>query len=72
MIPVGLLVTLPPPFGISTAICDNEHPILIVDPLKQQVSLGSASVPPVPYGEAWTIEQFCGLPIKEGWPDEQS
>jgi hypothetical protein len=46
-------------FGISTGISDNEHPILIVDPFEQKVSLGSATVPPVPVdGKTWSFEEF--------------
>ena len=50
-------------FGISTGICDNEHPILIVDTRNKQISFAGEKDwknPNAWYGH-WTYEEFCAL-----------
>lgn len=52
-------------YGISARIGDNEYPILIVDPDAKTVQLGNEpteSGAPLPYGHAWTFEEWCALP----------
>ena len=56
-------------FGISTALCDNEHAIIVIDPGKQQIGLASEDafknallkrkMPDL--FKSWTLEEFSGL-----------
>ena len=62
-------------FGISTGICDNEHPIVVVDCKAQEVryeeeppsiaDLGESQAPPKVL-KKWTFKEFC----KETLPED--
>jgi hypothetical protein len=55
--------------GISTTICDNEYPILIVDTRTETVTIGREGVPPIPTDRSWSFDEFAVLPLDEtGWP----
>lgn len=52
-------------FGISTAVCDNSHPIVVVDHVKQRVAFSSdtetGKVNEKNCIIAWTFEEYIGL-----------
>lgn len=59
-------------FGISTDICDNEHPILAVYPEEKSVALiakGQAYAEPQTWKPlvGWSFEAFCKLDLTDGW-----
>lgn len=47
-------------FGISTVICDNEYPIVVVNPAKQTVGFANEETPTQPYTE-WSFEDYIAL-----------
>ena len=51
-------------FGISTGICDNEHPIVVVDPNKQVIGFADEGEPTKPY-ISWPFQEFIKLKGKE-------
>jgi hypothetical protein len=57
-------------FGISTSMCDNEHPLLIVDIEKQQITIenepGTAGIEGAP--KTYTFAEYAALNRTE-WGD---
>jgi hypothetical protein len=51
-------------FGIASTICDNEHPILVVDCHKQRLGLALEKTPTQPYLD-WTFAEFCKLSVSD-------
>lgn len=49
-------------FGIATYLCDNEHPILVVDAHEQKIYLENESGARYE-GKVWTFEEFIGLDL---------
>jgi hypothetical protein len=53
-------------FGISAALCDNEHPIIHVDPAAGTVSFRPEDeIADEPSGCSWTFQEFCDLSEEE-------
>jgi len=56
-------------YGISSTMCDNEHPIIVVSCDKQKIGLATEDNPTNPYVE-WTFEAYCKLSqskLKSAW-----
>lgn len=51
-------------YGISTYLCDNEHPLLVVNAEANTVSLSAEDAPREPY-KTWTFAEFCKLEWSE-------
>jgi hypothetical protein len=52
-------------FGISASICDNEYPILVVDPANQRVRMVPPGEERQPSATGWTFEEF--VERRPGW-----
>ncbi len=51
-------------FGISTGICDNEHPIVVLDPRGLKVGFAKESAP-LDAVVSWTFVEYCALAAGE-------
>ena len=53
-------------FGISPYLCDNEHPILVVDvgakEVRTEAEPDAKTAPWYPVGRRWTFEEYVALP----------
>jgi len=49
-------------FGIATSLCDNEHPILVVDCDKQTVGVAHEGNEPTCY-KSWSFSEFIELDL---------
>lgn len=52
-------------FGISTRLCDNEHPILVLDVTKQQAYFAGEDDVTIPTAGPWSFEDFADG-VREG------
>lgn len=56
-------------YGISTRMCDNEHPLLFVDVDAKRVHVGSGGTAYTMIDRrSWTFEEYIALPMDEKRP----
>lgn len=69
-------------FGISTGICDNEHPIIVIDGVEKRVGFVEEEIfvkardaykmPEM--SVAWSMEEFCALSaekLEKAWTGDE-